>query len=78
MTWRNLRVAAAVGFGAAFVIAAWITFFDWRLNPGGIFRDSQGTNWSIVLETGWSWFFPVAIAATALALVVVSVFRRRP
>ena len=69
--------AVVIGISVGLVITAWVTFFDWRLNPGGIFRDAEGTNWSIVLETGWSWFFPVAIAATALALIVAMVLRRR-
>ena len=77
MRRRDLAVACAAGAGAGLVVAAWMTLLDWRLNPGGIFRDAQGTNWSIVIETGWSWFLPVTVAVTAFVLVVLFVIRRR-
>lgn len=42
-----------------------MTIADWRLNPSGLFHNEQGTNWSIVIETALSWFWPVALLALA-------------
>ena len=63
-----IGIAAGVVLGAA--VAVPFTVADWRLNPGGLFRDESGTQWDILLETGFSWFLPVAllvfVAATAI------------
>ena len=69
--------AFAAGTGVGLIVASWMTMLDWRLNPGGIFRGAEGTNWSIVIETGLSWFVPVAVAATALVLILQMILRRR-
>ena len=64
--------ALALGFGVAtgLVVAITMTWMDWRLNPGGIFRHQEGTNWPIVLETALSWFVPILLCASVLALSV--------
>ena len=77
MNRRSLVRVAAAGAATGLVVAAWMTLLDWRLNPGGIFRGTHGTNWSIVIETGWSWFLPVTIVATAIVLVVLFLVGRR-
>lgn len=61
----------------AFLVAAVMTFIDWRLNPGGIFRGPAGTDWQIVWDTWISWFLPVLPAAALLALVILGVVSRR-
>lgn len=61
-------------FGAALglAVAAVMAYLDWRLNPSGIYRDETGTHWDFVFETAWSWFLPVALIASAGAIVVHS------
>lgn len=61
----------------AFLIAAVMTFIDWRLNPGGIFRGPAGADWQIVWDTWISWFLPVFPVAALLALVILGVVSRR-
>jgi hypothetical protein len=60
---RSVTIGVAVGL----VVASVATILDWRRNPGGVFHDGGTTHWAVVLETGWSWFYPVA----ALAAVAV-------
>lgn len=54
-----------------------MTCLDWRLNPGGIFRGAAGTNWSVVLETAWSWFLPIGLVAATGATAVLYWLGRR-
>ena len=53
----------SIPLGVAIAIASIATWIDWSKNPGGIFHDSAGTSWTIVLETAISWFFPVLLVA---------------
>ena len=66
-----------VGVVFGLIVASVMTFLDWRLNPGGIFHDAQGTDWSVVWETAVSWFTPIAAAAGAVAAVVLFLISRR-
>ena len=50
-------VFLALALGAAF------TARDWWLNPGGIFRDSTGSNWAFLADTFFSWFWPLLLTA---------------
>jgi len=43
------------------------TVWDWLENPGGIFRDSSGTNWNFVYDTAASWFLPTFLDVTVIA-----------
>jgi len=52
-----------------------MTWRDWRLNPGGLFRGPSGTHWGIVLETAWSWFWPGALAVFVGALLIAALWR---
>jgi H+/Cl- antiporter ClcA len=65
---KSWIIGSAVGVVVGLVVAASFTFADRRLNPGGIFRDENGTRWGILLETGLSWFLPVAL----LVFIVVT------
>ena len=49
-----------VGLLTGLIVAVPKTIADWRLNPSWIFRDEQGTNWPIVAETAFRWFWPAA------------------
>jgi len=76
-----LRKQAALAVGAGVVlgciVATVMAIADWRLNPGGIFHDSQGTNWDVVMETALSWFLPVASASCIVAAFLLFLFHRR-
>ena len=69
--------ALALGTASGLIVAASATWRDWRLNPGGIFHGADGTDWSVVAETAWTWFWPVASVAAALALPLLVLLRRR-
>ena len=72
------QAALAVGVGVVLgaVVGAVMSIVDWRLNPGGIFHDSQGTHWNVLLETALSWFFPVAVASFVVAAIGLFLLRR--
>jgi hypothetical protein len=55
----------------ALLAASTMSFLDWRLNPGGIFRGGDGTIWPVVWETWISWFVPMLPLAGAVALPVL-------
>ena len=67
----------AIGTVTGLVVAVAVTVRDWRLNPGGIFHGAEGTDWSIVAETALSWFVPVTLLVTAIAVPVLQLLRRR-
>ena len=70
-------IGITAGAGIGFIVAAVMTYLDWRLNPGGIFHDAGQTDWSIVGETAFSWFWPVAVIASTAALLALFVLSRR-
>jgi hypothetical protein len=54
--------------------------WEWLENPGGIFRNDQGTNWQFMFDTAISWFVPTLIYGTIVASIgrlAWSAFRRR-
>jgi len=55
------------GFIGAALVTTVFTTNDWVRNYGDIFRDTTGTNWTIVSETAVSWFVPSFIYITLLA-----------
>ena len=69
----GMAIGIAIGFLAAIVA----TSMDWWQNPGGIFRDARGTDWTVVVETGVSWFAPVSVLACTTALLVVFLIARK-
>lgn len=76
-TYVALKLGSVVGT----LTAALFAIRDWIENPGGIFRGPDGTSWSIVLETGLSWFIPtfLIVGAGTLVIRIVCLFicRRR-
>ena len=58
---RSCIVGGIAGAVAEFLVAVPATIADWRLNPGGIFQDEDGTHWLVLIETGLSWFLPVTL-----------------
>jgi hypothetical protein len=60
--------AILLGVAGGFVAATVMAFFDWRLNPGGIYHSDLGTNWRFVWDTWISWFLPVFVVASAMSV----------
>ena len=58
MSRRAVVTAIVSSLLVAFLVGAGYAFYDWRLNPGGIFRGPDGTNWRFVYETTVSWLVP--------------------
>jgi hypothetical protein len=65
------------GLLAALVLAAFPSAGDWYYNPAGIFRTNLDTNWTNLLETFWSWLWPLALLTVPCAIVVLWVRRVR-
>lgn len=76
MSIRSWLWGCLVGSIAGLVVAVPVTIADWRLNPSGLFHNAQGTNWGVVTETALSWFWPVALIAFILTVVVQSLIAR--
>ena len=56
--------------GIAVLFTVIPTAIDLYHNPGGIFRTEAGTEWSIVVETWLSWFWPAALLSVPMAVLV--------
>jgi cytochrome bd-type quinol oxidase subunit 1 len=79
-----IRWAANCSMSVALFVATslsgFITYEDWRNNPGGIFQTEEGTQWPYVIDTFASWFFPTAVMIFIALFVLVIGFlwlRRR-
>ena len=57
----NWKLVVSIPLGVAIAVSSIATWIDWSKNPGGMFHDSAGTNWTIVLETALSWFLPLLL-----------------
>ena len=69
-------VTILVGLVTATIPASVVTILDWHTNPGGIFHNDSGTDWTIVWETWVSWFGPLIIATTAFVALVLFVLQK--
>ena len=68
---RNvLLTGLMIGVGLGVLVAGSMTFVDWQANPGGVFQGPEGTRWGPVLETFWSWWWPIALAVAPVAALV--------
>ncbi len=75
-----LRSGAAWGVLTGAAVSTVATALDGLANPAGLFHGPAGTNWPVVLETAWSWFWPVALAVAPVVAVLRALFlgRKRP
>ena len=77
MRARSWYLGAIIGLLTGLLVTIPMTIADWRLNPSGLFHDEQGTNWPIVTETAFSWFWPVALIVLVTTVIVHSWISRR-
>ncbi|MBK1879560.1 hypothetical protein [Pelagicoccus mobilis] len=61
------------------ILSIWVTFYEWKEDPAGIFRGENGTNWNFVFDTFNSWFWPslISVAPIAVGLAVGIALLRR-
>lgn len=71
MRIKHWVLGLVIGLTVGLLTGAYYAFSDWKLNPGGIFHNDQGTQWDIVMETVTSWWLPVSVWVTALSWVVL-------
>ncbi len=76
LTKKQAILGVAAGVVLGLIVAAIMTTLDWRLNPGGIFYNAQGTKWGIVGETAFSWFLPVGLAGSVVAVILLILLSR--
>ena len=70
--------AGLAGALVGMLLAVAMTWQDYQLNPGGLFHDEAGPKWDVVLDTAFSWFWPVALGvAAAWFLLALWVIRGR-
>jgi hypothetical protein len=62
------------GLITALILTALVTAWEWIENPGGIFHNDNGTNWSFVYDTAISWFVPTFLNVTLISGLVYTVF----
>ena len=65
-----------IGIVTGLIVAFVMTFLDWRLNPGSVFYNTHGTDWTVVVETAFSWFAPTSVVVSGSALLVFFVLVR--
>lgn len=66
----------AIGTFLGIVVAATMTALDWWHNPGGIFQNESGSNWSAITDTFVSWMLPVWCAAAFVTFIALALFSR--
>ena len=74
---KSVYVGVAIGVVVAFFAAALPTAMDWYSNPDGIFRSGSASNWPIVFQTWFSWFWPVAVVSIPTAIIAHAYLRNR-
>ena len=67
---KSIRTGVLWALFIAFAASAVPAFMDWRLNPGGLFRSGAGTHWGIVIETMWTWFWPVFLLVVPVTVLL--------
>ncbi len=74
---KSVYAGVVIGVVVAFFAAALPTAIDWYSNPGGIFRTGLASNWPVVLQTWFSWFWPVAVVSIPIAIIALAYLRNR-
>ncbi len=76
MLFKRTLIGIACGITIAIAVTSFVTIWEWLENPGGIFRDEEGTNWRFVYDTAISWFVPTLLQATPLAVLTCLLWAR--
>ena len=66
---KILTLSLTLGTITSFIVTFIITLWEWIENPGSIFHNKNGTNWSFVYDTAISWFIPTFINVTLISAV---------
>ena len=74
---KSVYAGVVIGVVVAFFAAALPTAMDWYSNPDGIFRSGSASNWPIVFQTWFSWFWPVAVVSIPTAIIAHAYLRNR-
>ncbi len=74
---KSVYAGVVIGVVVAFFAAALPTAMDWYSNPDGIFRSGSASNWPIVFQTWFSWFWPVAVVSIPTAVIAHAYLRNR-
>lgn len=72
---RDVVTALVASLVLGLAVGGGFAAYDWRLNPGGIFRGPDGTNWQFMFETSFSWFLPIAVTAFPVLLAILWIYR---
>ena len=75
MNRRDVLIALVSSVALGLVIGGGYAAYDWNLNPGGIFRGPDGTNWQFMFDTAFSWFKPIVLTAFPVILFISWGFR---
>jgi len=59
-----------IGTSVSLAVTVFVTSWEWIANPGGIFRDANGTNWQFVYDTAISWLIPTFLYTAVAASIV--------
>ena len=72
---RDTLAALLSSLALGLVIGCGFAAYDWHLNPGGIFRGPDGTNWQFMFDTAFSWFKPIVLTTFPLFVVATLGYR---
>ncbi len=70
LTQQSLRAGIGWALLLALLVALVPTFLDWRNNPGGVFRGQGGTHWGAVMETMWTWYWPLFLLIVPITTLI--------
>ena len=70
ITQKSLTSGLAWALLLALIGAAVPTFLDWQANPAGVFRGEDGTNWGAVIETIWTWYWPLFLLIVPITVLI--------
>jgi len=67
---KTFRFASLFAICISGLVASLMALWNWIENPGSIYHDSSGTNWSFIWDTFFSWFWPLLLLLLPVSLLV--------